>query len=486
MSTKSGDDHINPYGVDLTDVPSPEPALGPMPGVAQGDGRASASVAPSYPQPWPTHAADGKPDWSRYKQPNPGRAALIAIAVGAVVLIAVIALLVSGTIGLPSRSGGTPPAPTGPPPTGHSSRWGEPINIGLVPRYVLDIGLDDIAVVVSRGWDPALVAGVNLATKEVVWTQMIMGFGEPSGDDTGLVMPSSSPDDELVVVDPRTGEITATFDAGLLLWAGGGFILTKEGHAICARAMSDPGQCVWTAPHTNLSIYGSDPPKSLYVFGDGRWVNTDDGVRDLATGSAAGFGGDAAGGVRSVVYYAGSASRVFRVENTDDFQVWKHQPWDVATDKAVSSEVLAGFVVADESSQVYLAYTAQSDQIAGDTVSGIDWETGDRLWDTTFGSATNRRATYVDGMWLVDINSSLVALDAATGTYAWQRGHTTLVARRDNLILTSTLGDFTVYDSANEFGFVLGVSEPAASDVHATAKHTFCTHHGGWLWVLDG
>jgi len=432
---------------------------------------------------------------------------VVAMSIGAVALVAVLALVIYGIVGR-GEPGGAPtvvppptqssttaaaPSPSGSPqtPPGQDSHWGTPFDIKFDVRRVMDIGLGDMVIAVSRKWDPATVSGINLATKEVVWTLSGKGYDDLSGDSTGLVLPTTGTG-ELSVVDPRTGKVTAKVTlnrTSQLLWAGNGFILTRDTYdSMCARAMSDPGKCAWTAKHGYIYTSSIDGPwESGYVFGDGKWVNTGAGVRELATGKPAGFGQDAKGSFDKAVYYIGSGSRVFRVQETEQTRVTKYQPWDVKTDKAVSGAIMARSVVADEASGVYLAYDAESDQFSGDTLSGFDWKSGDRLWTTINSSVINRHSEYIDGKWVIDANFSVTALDATTGSAVWQAArNSSLAGRLDNLIFASGFDSLVVYDATNGFLPTIEAALPSSmADVYVTRNYTFCLSREGWLWILE-
>ena len=476
MPTDPPDYSVDPDEIDTPDGLEPE-------GEAVAEKGASARMPPDYPPSTPYQP-------STMPRISP-ETKLVAIWAGAIILLTSIALLVTVMIdrhGLPGRT----PTATSTPSPDYDSRWGERFDLQFSANNVLDFGLGDMMIFLSWHTSSTAVAGVNLATKEVVWTRTGDSFSEIAGDSNRLVV-SSWDTNELWVIDPRTGETTTVIKTGRytdLLWAGGDLILTRQGRTMCAREMSDPGWCAWAAPNVYLFVrWWEGPSANPYVFGDGQWVNTGDGVRELATGEPAGFGGDAKDGDGSTVYYMGSGSRVFRVQETTDYHFSLFQPWDVKKDKAISSAASARAVVADEASNVYLAYGAQVMLSPVDALAGFDWNTGDRLWGGDYIDVDYHdrgTSTYIDGKWVVCMNHSLVALDAATGETTWKSAQDSWFATsHDNLLSVSTAKALEVYDVANEFALVSSIAKPSCA-VYVTEDYTFCYTSGlVRLWVLD-
>jgi len=424
--------------------------------------------------------------------PKPGT---VVVIVGAIVLAVVIALIANGVLS-GRASTGVPQATPGP-----ASYWGKPFDVGFDAVRVVDIGVDDMLFMAPSWRRQNIVRGVNLATKQVVWEHTGDGFYNFGGDSTHLVLPTAR---ELTIVDPRTGEVTARVALDVdseLYWAGNGYMLLVEaGDTICVREMRDPGSCVWTARNTSIRDRFGDAWGRVHVFGDGRWVNTGDGVRELATGQAAGFGGDGRGGeYEKEIYYTGSGSRVFRVQGMKfgssrslTLKLFMFQPWDTSTDQAVSDGIAASSIIVDEASGVYLAFNADPKERKRQTLSGVEWETGYRRWTMEIDSEFRTSATFIDNKWVVGMNKSVRAVDAVTGLRAWQGGSDLdLAGKVGGLIVTVDRRNLEAFDVVNEFSSVVSLALPKTGllnpvTVYMTPDYTFCLSRKGQLWILEG
>jgi len=321
-------------------------------------------------------------------------------------------------------------------------------------QVLLMIG--DIAIVSDNSG--VRLWGVDLSSLSVLWTTD-SGWTIPvMGDATGLVVTT---DTNVTVYNPRTGDVigqapltprvpepveTPTFSPSgsftptstppfaaptapqtlpptweSLYWAGNGYLVmgNESDNSVCARAMSDPGKCLWTA--SNMWTPSADfVGLSSYVIG-GKWVNTADGIRDLATGEPASFGSDVGLTPAGPIYYIGtSPDRVFRM--TSLAQVMgagpgTATPWDVTNDKAISAAVPADVVDTASASPMYVAVVNQAD--SANTVTAYSWASGQQLWQRDNLFAWSTQIGLDGGVYLgttgLGFDRSLLMLNAATG-----------------------------------------------------------------------
>jgi len=311
---------------------------------------------------------------------------LIIVAVALVVVVAVVVwLFLRGgpdTTGSPSSQTPVPTSTrTTPPPTVAPPQWHDPVKVG---EYLTDtkLYLDGIAVFADESTTPETYIGFDLATRQVVWQHKIDAMQVTSADETGIVFQDFSAD-QMIFVDPKTGKMTKMTNdyRNSFLWAGYGFVLTDQYKSspndLCVSKMTDPTKCVWRDHALNLPL---DMRNNL-IFGDGQWVNTATGVKQLATGQPASFGQDVTDSLQ--VYYTGtSADRVFRVQYESGHNATRtYQPWDITADKAVSPAVQATFVITSPTSSTYVAIVTTSGDVVSNGVStNYDWATGQRMW----------------------------------------------------------------------------------------------------------
>jgi len=310
---------------------------------------------------------------------------------------------------------------------GEPTGWWPGIELGISNPTFYDFSIPDIAVAV----DTNTVLGVNLVTRQVVW-QFSGNYVSFSGDAANMAV---MVDGALTVIDPTTGQVKmqSQFSADQsVIWAGGSMVLMKtkpqpDGTNLCGATLAEPTKCVWTG--SSMVVY-SDPRTLLKgdVFGGGRWVNTNRGVLDMATGDPAGFGADAGLGSDTTgpVWYAGSTpDRIFRVSSSSGYRVLTFQPWDTTTDTAISEAVQAGWVDASDSSPTFIAGPSAS----GGVATGYDWATGKQRWqaETTTQPIYPMFDQFVGDGYLLNraqpsssAGSVQVAVDPQTGDNLWQ------------------------------------------------------------------
>ena len=423
-----------------------------------------------------------------------------------------------------------------------SPPWRGPLN--LPDAYDIAMTIDDTAIVTG---DQTLT-GVNLDDLSIAWTVHTSWTLPLLGDTTGLAVTTK---DNITVYDPRTGDVigqapltprppqpsdsapptpnstTITVGPGgqvgggdvpsatyteptapqtppvvweTLYWAGNGLILVGNGAdgSICARKMTDPGTCLWTAP--NLWMPAADFVGTASYVIAGRWVNTGQGVVDITTGKPADFGADAGAAADGPVYYYGKTpDRVFRMTSPDELQrtgAGAAQPWDTTTDQPLSAAVPANTVNADPASSVFVSTINQGDD--ANTVTAYSWASGQQLWTQdnlfTWNTAVGLTGNIYAGTAYspTSFEQDLVLLDATTGQE---------VARYPvpvgNPFPGSAVGEGKVYVGAdsvfahdNQTGakqtLAVMPEQPAQSwDFVATPKHLALLSGSQNLWVLD-
>jgi len=365
----------------------------------------------------------------------------LAVATG---LSGCVSVHVGQPIPVPLASVSSSPGPA-------STPWRGPLDVRATTWDFTGVMLTlDNAVIVGR---QGTLLAIDLATLSVLWTIQTDWTYPVMGDETGVAVTNG---DSITVYDPRTGTVigqaplaprpadsttptppvdgTTSPDSPFsnptapntpptvwesLYWAGEGLLLMGNAtdNSICVRAMTMPGDCLWTAPNmwsSSADYVGT----SWYVFGSGRWVNTATGVRQLADGQPAPFGADAGVTPAGSVYYVGqSPDRIVRFATPDQLQrggVGLAQPWDVATDSGLSPAVLADVVDTDPTSPVYVAIVNHADAV--NTVTAYSWASGQQLWQRDNLFEWNVLIGLSGGVYLGQcLDRTTLMLDAATG-----------------------------------------------------------------------
>jgi len=364
---------------------------------------------------------------------------LVIALVGGIVGVLVLALVVWWFAFRPNSGSGPAPAPgpsstTPKPKTTVAPQW-QTLRVGGLTNGAIYVytPIEGLAVFSSATDFPVTYYGVDLTSLQTLWNVNVSFYGKVLGDETGLVF--SGPTDVLVL-NPRTGETMAQFDSTQhptnVIWAGQGYMVTPDTDYtdICVSRLSDPLRCVWTAPRVTVfdaSAFSDYQDKA--VFGGGKWINTGSGVKELATGDAATFGGDVSIGQGNDVYYTGtSPDRIFRVLPSADDMTASYQPWDTQNDVGISPAIYASAVITAADSSVYISLVADTSSNAGqgDFISTAQqWATGQSVWSqpTYFRSDSlfpqlvgdyylqmGHLGNYINGYELID----------ATGNVKWQ------------------------------------------------------------------
>ena len=435
--------------------------------------------------------------------------ALIAIAVLAIIVWQVVSRNrpdVAPATSTPTASDTETPAP----------EWAGPYETAIANSKAGGPPLGDVVMItplipppiLTPSTTPYNVAAFDLATHTV--TLRLSPYEElyPLGDTSGLVVDIN---DQIMVFNPVTGQLISqgdlpSNDSGPI-WAGQGMILIYDGthQRYCRSTMAAPTTCVW---QSSASLESSP------VFGDGKWVNTADGVIDMVTGQPAPFGQahqmqqPTGGDNAAEVYYVGD-SRIFQVYKhyTNIGITTTYQPWDIMTDSPVSPPVEASTIIADASSPVYIAVTNWDGKgnYAADTTTAYSWQTGAMLWTKQTETAAEDYAQFFNGYFITDVvgvgvpspgwGYPPVALDVNTGEAAWQpAGQATFVGLSGATIYlrvppTSTFdtGTLVGYDTAHDFFPALASVLPgppgSTCSPYIAGTFAFCLTSDGAIYI---
>lgn len=309
-------------------------------------------------------------------------------------------------------------------------------------RYSWTVDIDFTWPVLGDSTGVAVIAGTDIDVYDVQTGQVIgqapltprsttPGGSTPSSSaPTALpsVLPSVLPSDggspSSAFTDPTAPpEPPTTWES--LLWAGDGLLLMSNAFdgTICVRKMTNPGTCVWSAKNmwTSAADYVGT---SVYLIGRDLWVNTAEGVRDLATGQPAPFGADAGSTPAGPVYYAGPPTRIFRLTSPDELQrtgPGTAQPWDVGTDTALAPAVPADVVDADPSSSVFVSIVNHAED--ANTVTAYSWASGQQLWQRDNLFEWNVLVGLSGGVYLGQtMDRTMLMLDATTSEEVTRAG----------------------------------------------------------------
>jgi len=410
----------------------------------------------------------------------------------------------------------TPTVVPSAPPSSHFQGDWHPVYVGGGwPHNVIDLGLDDIVIAVEQDIDckRATITAVDLVALQVLWSMAGKSICQMGGDATGFVIVM---DGYLTVIDPRTGQVIGQATMPKLdefLWAGDGYVLTENAEAktrdrvLCLAPMADPLNCQWWAPHIFLLPQGEMYAISAYVFGDGQWVNTGSGVRMFATGQPAGFGGDAGRILNTIqpssdedgslypsehrAFYTGAGERVLRAVPLDGIVRYSFQPWDTATDQAISSPIEASWIGAADEADSYLGFRSSlgyENYDDYDMVTAYDWATGEQLWQALVdGSQEFSPGVFAGGDWItVGSGGVTEARDPITGEIKWHSDpRLSLVGLQHGLLVLSDWFKMEIRDPANGFDLVTTIEQPSDGQVYMTESHYYYIDYEGWLWVLD-
>ena len=469
---------------------------------------------------------------------KPSRSPLVWVVPSvAVVLLALIVWLVArpsspgpertttaptASLAAPIPSGPFPPFTEGVPDFISQPAWSPALSLefpgGVWPDHAVSAQRGDI--VILSGADAAaseyFYEAVDASSLQVLWR---LSYDTPGNDnyvqlyaDEGGLVFSHYADGAVAldVVDTLTGEIFATVTLDRyesVVAVESGFIVTEGSYSFCARVMTNPGTCRWKVPDVFL-LDVSNPTASdnLFIFGGGEWVNTGQGVVELATGKAASFGADVKQGdeTEPMVYYTGdSADRIFRVDclfssggDTD----CHFQPWDVKADKACGPAVTALTASVSPGQDIFVAI-AQAADGSSIQVKAYSWDTGEMQWQIAhdcgagFCYLPDRTTGFAGNIYVLGIYEDSLFVDLQTGqemvpdgsdifshgpTYVFIGQQVLYLAENDTMIAYDT--------SADGLPQLWSLSSPAYDvyKVFTAGHHIFAASFiSGQLWVLQ-
>lgn len=363
------------------------------------DADTAVTPGPSYEQPsqvW-AEATDQPAEPSAPVQSN-RRPALIALfaGVGLVVLALVIWLVVRAVGGAPS------PTPSGLPDFTSQPTWAPSVQVspppGATDATVSDSGVDGVAIINWVTQDSSNpVQAVNLNTSKLLWTMITNGYLDSDG--TGTVFVGDLQNGTMKVVDVLTGQVVTSLNMPLfdVLYYDDTMVITQaaESGNICASLKTSPDVCVWSAS----SWLAAGP----VAFGGGQWINTPQGVVDIATGSSAPFGSDAGSHCADsscdpdqdvTVLYAGPQPdsivrlTVIYSDLQVDHDIWTLQGWDATTGTSKGAAIDLHAVPAIDDWDASAFYAINFDQPGQNVLTAYSWQTGQQLWQATPTGAT--------------------------------------------------------------------------------------------------
>jgi len=396
------------------------------PGMPTPMDAASAQMAlqnPATPQGYPPTAPQGyppaqpyTPGYGQWPPAAPPKRRVSGKLIGLIVAVGLIVLgLVAWLVVVPAvRGGGSTDLFTQRAPVilKAPGGWGQPVTLpGFANKKVsvIDAMVGDI-VAISDGH--TLVA-VDLKTNAVLWS-VDTRVQWLDADDTGNLVIRDDKENTLVVYDALTGRTKGTVqlretETIILTYSGITVTTDSDTGMMCARDVTAPTVCKWTAPRSK---------SGGFIIGNNEWLNTNNGVVDWKTGRPAPFGADAntsSDGNHYVAYTIGIASQqVVRVEgdrkDADSAWVYTLQPWDKNKNKPAGKAIPPG--------QRYWVPGPYIVQISDDqlTVTTYSKASGELLW-TFDGNGRKMTNGMMVGntMSFNDSDYGFFAVDAKTG-----------------------------------------------------------------------
>jgi len=318
---------------------------------------------------------------------------------------------------------------------------------------ILDPGISGIAIIGglsdSRdyGWE-----GISLTKRKPLWSLADHWVNAAIAGDGFLAF---RVDDRLRVVDAHTGATTG--DTILspnedLLTIQAGMVFTSDTTTVCARAATNPTNCVWSA--------AALPTDGVVVFGDGKWADTNSGVIDVATGQPAPFGSDAQIDQPDgrVIYYAGpDQSHIARfacIGQPNSMPPCSFQIWDAQTDLPISPPSApeatgAAFLACNATTSPTLTTMSFSNDVGSMLVTGYSWATGARQWQTVVPTISACGSLVGNTLIMQGLNT--IALNYKTGQLVWSsRMITSAILSNANTVYLSDSKAVTAFDARSD------------------------------------
>jgi len=435
------------------------------------------------------------------------RRLFVTVAVILVVVAVAIWLLVAPPWRTAQPSGidsGEPTIPTAPAPA--NVTWLSLANVGIAYLdQVFDVGNNVLVLTGESGVNPfdgshTVVAAVDATTGKSLWSLNVplvdlgsntyQGASVKAGGGAVVVLRGS----QVQVLDAATGTVaqTTTIDnQGGPVTLVGGVLLAYDGTTVTAHPIDDLGTTLWQAEFATMSLGPSDG-----IFGSGEWIDTNNGVLDVATGQPASFGADAhvsTDGSSGVSYDGPGQGDVIRtdcVSGTCDRAIWNPSTDSGSGDLLVTSGVAAKVlrpICADQASPYFvLTQTQTNTSSTSTTMTAYSWQTGRPLWSAATDSSDCGQfagGTYVKQ----DANLNVVAMGGTTAQPIWT-GHADSVTTDQGIAYLVSGTTMTAYDGNNGFAQLWSIQLPADGvQLQSVAGHLIATVSSpSYAWVLSG
>jgi len=362
---------------------------------------------------------------------------------------------------------------------------------------VLDTGIGQL-IVVQLGDS---ISAVDLGQMKTLWSISGYHYSGTVGDGVGVLM---NKDRQYRCVDLITGAMTPFIEMAakeLMDYIGNGVIVTQLDDRYCARRPNDLDTCEWQARVTSSYLFFQSE-----VFGDGRWINTGDGVFNIEAGKRAPFGSDVfvseVDDDWSGVVYAGPIDAVVKITYGDEQIVI--QPWDTDRDRPKADSVtIRGYIVSESLDAAYLLTEELTDQYRP-IVRAYSWQTGKQLWKTSLKLIGGSVPCYwlhegVIHLWMevqeTPRDPSLpraAIIDFQTGKVLFLGDKYHIVATGEEVIYASGGGgkgvqQLQAFDGANDFAALWSTQAPGRRvEFQALAHNVIAfSEETGDLWVLQ-
>lgn len=291
------------------------------------------------------------------------------------------------------------------------------------------------------GGGHAFLQGLDMSTSQVRWSTLIdnnttFAYGD--------FIYASDLERNRVAIDVYTGQVeTSPAPQGDIQYSDATYVIVADDHdyGYCGALLKDLGTCLWRA----IPLMGAE----AVVFGGNKWIDTRDGVINIADGTPAPFGADVAdmpicddGACDHHmpppgVYYDGpQADSILRFTMSGSESVpGTIQSWDVTTNKARGKVVKlsgdpCGAGMAPPSlftcSGGYI-YPGSGEGTNPTTLTAYSWQSGQKQWQVDLPDISYIRDIESVGSGLfvgnyasmVSDDESAVILDPATGQQLW-------------------------------------------------------------------
>jgi len=478
--------------------------------------RTAATSTAAPPPDMPFAPALANPGPPADTPPSNHRARNIVLVVAILAAVALVTWLLTGwPHRTPSIGASTPPAST--EPTTHAGQWaGLSVAFGsfnsdatMGPTRIIDAGNGLVAVTnqytTDQGECDFTIEAVNAATGKGNWGWVMTCDAIGNADvvaGNGMIAAVSGngggDGDQLQMIDASTGNDMGTTPFptdGYLIGLVGDVLLAGDGASITARSTSDLETVIWQADR----MLPSDAMNPL--FGGGRWIHTNSGVLEVATGQPASFGADDATmspDGTSYVYYDGpNENDILRHACSKagcNVLIWDPvKDTSRATLMGATADIAPDLVCTDPASSYFVTVT--SDLSSGTaTHMAYSWQTGQSLGGTGWGTSSSAIACgwFAGSSYLVQNPADYGISVFDTKTHGSVIDSTPILAT--NLATNQGIAylvsgtTMTAYDGNNGFAQLWSMQVPVAGvQLQSVAGHLFAIDApSGRAWVLSG